>query len=398
MVSKLLKYIKYGSIYGAIEHQRSEKGEKLALLLLKKNENEFLIEIQKQFSSFITMSNSIKKKQHLHLIVNNNNVVSKSITKELNEIKAVLTAFPTIKINDFFYEVLQLEAITYISICRKEYIIKLIHSYEKQQINIIGFSLGNSIINNIIPFIENQPFTTSNADIKTKNNRLVSIDLKNNTDETHYNINGIHISNNYILPLAGIVKYYSKEKFSTSNFDKINLLNSKRYAQKRFFKLGLNFGLISLFILLFLNFILFEFYNDKINYLNKKKQINLSSKKEAFTLTKELEVKKKLIANIISSTSSKSSLYFDQIGELIPKTIVLTSMYFQPILKSIEVSNKVELDKKVIILKGTSVNGKDFSNWVDILQNRSWIKNIVIMNYSTKKKLNTLFELKIILK
>jgi Tfp pilus assembly protein PilN len=397
MLNKLLKHIKYGSLYGAIEHQKYEDGEKLALLLLKKKKNEFEIETQNQFSSFNEIVKSINKEQHLYLIVNNNQVLSKSVTKKLNESKAVLSAFPAIKIKDFYYEVLQLETLTYVSICRKEYINELMHSYKNQHINIIGFSLGNSIIDTIIPFINNSPFTTSNATIATNTNNPVSIELKDNANEIPYTINGITISNNYMLSLAGIIKYYTNQNTTTANFSEINLLSSKSYTQKRFFNTGLKIGLGLLFLLLFINFILFDFYNNKITILTEKTQINLASKEKNRILYKELEIKKKLIDDIVNSTSSKTSLYFDQLGASIPATISLNSIEYQPILKKVEDGKKVELNQHILFIKGLSTKGEDFSNWIKNIEDKSWVKSVNIIEYGTGKKIKTSFELKVIL-
>lgn len=397
MLNKLLKHIKYGSLYGAIEHQKYEDGEKLALLLLKKKKNEFEIEKQNQFNSFNEIIKSINKEQHLYLIVNNNHVLSKSITKILNENKAVLSAFPAIKIKDFYYEVLQLETMTHVSICRKEYINELMHSYKNQHINIIGFSLGNSIIGTIIPFISNSTFTTSNASIVANANDLVSIEFKNNATEIPYIVNGITISNNYMLSLAGIIKYYTNQNTTIANFREDNLLSSKSYTQKRFFNIGLKIGLGLLFLLLFINFILFDFYNNKITILTEKTQINLASKEKNRILYKELEIKKKLIDDIVNSTSSKTSLYFDQLGASIPATILLNSIEYQPVLKNIEEDKKVELNKNILLIKGISMKGEDFSNWIKNIENKSWVKSVNIVEYGTGKKIKTSFELKAIL-
>lgn len=398
MLINLLKHIQYGSSFGAIEHQKSENGEKLALLLLKKKKNEFKIELQKQFNSFNEISTAFNKEQHLYLIINNNQVLSKTISKELDFNKVVPLAFPTIKLSDFYYEVIQSEATTIVSICRKEYVDNLLGSYKGEHINIIGFSLGNSSITTLLSIIDFSNFCTSNATVSTSEHQLISIDSKTASEEIFYNINGITLSNNYILALAGIIKYYTNQKTIASNFVEVNLSTSKTFSQKRFFNAGLKIGLGLLFFLLVVNFLLFNFYTDKISVLTEKAQINQSSTEKINMLSKELEIKKKLVDVIVHSANSKTSLYFDQIGVSVPTSILLNTLEYQPLLKNVEENKKIDLNQKVLIIKGTIANGDHFSGWIKDLENINWIQSVEIIAYGTGKKKVTAFELKVNLK
>jgi len=153
MLGKALKYMKYGSYYAAVEHQSNDENKPLALLVLKKEKNEFRVETQKRLSSIKEVAETLKKNQHLYLIINNNQVLSKSVKKELNEDRALLKSdlLPS-KFQSFYYEIVQLEDSTHISICRKEHIQKLIADYNRHHLNIIGFTLGNSAIIHLLTF------------------------------------------------------------------------------------------------------------------------------------------------------------------------------------------------------------------------------------------------------
>ncbi len=398
MLRNLLKYCKYGSLYAAIEHQSNDENEQFALLVLKKEKNEFKIETQKLLESLKEVAETINKDQHLYLIVNNNQVLSKSIQKELSEDKVVQKSFPNIKISDFYYEIVQLEESTYISICRKEYIEKLINDYKQNNINIIGFTLGNNSATHLLSFIEKTNFSTSNTIISIGKNQLKSIDLNDRIDETSYVINGIEISNTYILALASVIAYYTNSTSTSSNFKNYNVSILKYYTQKRCFSLGLKTGVALLFISLLINFLYFDFYNKKIENLTQKTQINQSQKEQLLLLNSELNSKKKLVGDIINSTASKTSLYFDLIGLIVPNTILLGSMKYQPILKNIEEQKKIVLNSQTLFIKGSSSNSQNFSTWIKNLENFDWINSVDIVDYGIGKKTNTMFELRIVLK
>ncbi|MFA5297471.1 MAG: hypothetical protein WC389_04610 [Lutibacter sp.] len=398
MLNKVLKYIKYGSFYAAVELQSNDESEELALLVLKKEKNEFRIETQKKCSSLKEVAETINKNQHLYLIVNNNQVLSKSIKKEVSEDKVLQNAYSTIKISDFYYEIVQLEESTYISICRKEYIQKLIADYTQHHLNIIGFTLGNSTVIHLLPFLESTSISTSNASLTIANNLITSIDIDDKVDEKPYLINGIEILNNYTLSLAAIISYYSNSFKTASNFINYNSSISKEFTQKRFFSLGLRTGLVVLFISLLVNFLLFDYYNSRNETLTINSQINQSYKEQLLLLNNELNNKKKLIDDIANSTSSKTSLYFDQIGLSVPTTVSLNSIQYQPILKNIEADKKIVLNQQTLFIEGSSSNSENFSNWMKNLEKFDWIKSVDIVDYGTGKKLSTGFTLRIILK
>ncbi len=398
MLGKALKYMKYGSYYAAVEHQSNDENKPLALLVLKKEKNEFSIETQKKLSSIKEVAETLNKNQHLYLAVNNNQVLSKSVKKELNEDKALQNGYSTIKISDFYYEIVQLEDNTHISICRKEHIQKLIADYNRHHLNIIGFTLGNSAIIHLLPFLESTSVSTSNASVAIANNLITSIDFKDNVDEHPYLINGIKILNIYTLSLAAIISYYSNGIKTAGNFNSYNTLISKEFAQKRYFSLGLKTGLAVLFISLLINFLLFDYYNGHNEALTQNSQINQSHKEQLLLLKNELINKKKLVDDIANSTSSKTSYYFDQIGLTVPTTISLNSIGYQPVLKNIEDGKKIVLSEQTLFIKGSSSNGENFSNWVKSLEKFDWIKSVDIVDYGTGKKLSTMFELRIALK
>ena len=105
-----------------------------------------------------------------------------------------------------------------------------------------------------------------------------------------------------------------------------------------------------------------------------------------------------MVDDIINSTASKTSLYFDQIGLIVPNSILLSSMNYQPILKNIEAQKKIVLNSQTLFIKGSSSNSKNFSTWIKNLESFDWINSVDIVDYGIGKKTNIMFELRIVLK
>ena len=142
----------------------------------------------------------------------------------------------------------------------------------------------------------------------------------------------------------------------------------------------------------------FDFYNKQIDTLIQKSQINQSYKEQLILLNEELDYKKKLIDDIVNSSSSKTSLYFDQIAASTPNTILLNSIVFQPILKKIEAKKRIVYNQHTIFIKGTALKGVNFSKWIKTLEILTWINAVEIIDYGSGKNLKTTFELRILLK
>jgi Tfp pilus assembly protein PilN len=199
------------------------------------------------------------------------------------------------------------------------------------------------------------------------------------------------------LSLAGILSYYTNQKFTQLNFlDRINKLNND-FKQKRIFDIGLKIGLGTVFILLLVSFLFFSSYTSKIDGLNTSLEVN-KTQKNSFLKLSDLVNKKEKLINDFSLTSSKAAWYINQIGETLPHSIILSEIQWQPLTKNIKKEKQVLVQKNSIIIKGKSGNNTKFSSWVNLLEKQSWIDTIQIQEYGTGKKSSTEFKLRIKIK
>ena len=115
---------------------------------------------------------------------------------------------------------------------------------------------------------------SSNAQLFFKSNELQEI-KKLQVQTNKYVINAITITNDEILLLSGIVGYYTNTASSSirNNLQQI-------YKQKRFFDLGLKFSLGFLFMVLFINFLLFSAYRNEISNLSFSLQLSETYKNQ----------------------------------------------------------------------------------------------------------------------
>ncbi|MCF6347030.1 MAG: hypothetical protein L3J20_01860 [Flavobacteriaceae bacterium] len=405
MLSQLLTYGKFGHLFCGIEHTIIDGKENLNVLILRKKKGELLIENTFECDKIVKLNDQLQKGQHLFLIINDEQVLFK-VLKGVNDStqKVIALAFPNLKIEDFYYEICASSDITFIAICRKEYIDSILKEYNALGLNVINFSLGNLIGSQLSSYVNNSAINSSNARLAFLENSISNIEKLENNSLTKYTINGLKLTNKLVLPLAGIIAYYTNQETTVSNFKRLNNELSDNFKYKRVFDLGLKVGLSIVFVLLLVSFLFFSYYATEINSLNNEVELNKTNKNSFVKLADEVEKKERLVTNF-SLSSSRSSWYLDQIAEALPHAIILSEIQFQPLEKSINPDpdsyrdyreeKQIVIQEYIIIIKGKSNSSNDFSSWINKLEQQNWIKKVMIQEYGTGKKTATAFELKI---
>lgn len=386
-----LQELTYGNKYAAVEH--TENGMIYCLELVKKKD-ELLISNQFESDVFDEVLKGLKKQKHLFLVLNNEQVLSKKIPfTDANDINSLRIAFPNISISDFYVEIYHTKTTSFIAIARKEVVDTLITKYQEKGIMVIDFSLGNLVFKNLIPFIDNNIFYSSNAKIEILDTEVVELE-KEPTSTLEYTINDLKIYNYQLLSLAGVICYYSKNTAS-----KIQKQLSEKYLHKRFFDIGLKTGLGFLLVILLVNFFFFSNYRDKVGALEGELQLSTTYKKQFNNLQKEVIQKKRLVASVNAASKVSITNYFDDLGSSVPNTILLSQINYQPLKGVQKDDKKIIFDFYMITVKGTSKENENFTNWISLLENKKWIKKIAILEYGKGSKNTSIanFELNIVL-
>ncbi|WP_339883476.1 PilN domain-containing protein [Polaribacter vadi] len=372
---------KYGNTYTSVAH--TEAGE-FVLFQLQQKKKELQILESKTFSTQTDVLEALKGKKHLFLVLNDEQVLFKKIDfVNQDEIKIVKAAFPNINIHNFYYELYRNSTTSFVAIARKKTVDQILSTYLQAGISVVDFSLGNLAIRHLCA-IQNYPaLQTNNAVIQFEDDIIT--DIKKESDlKKEYSINDLEVSNDAILPLAGIIAYYSEIPSSTLQ----NKLQ-EQYFHRRFFDVGLKTGLGFLLVILLLNFFTFSHYRDQVGNLTGELQMSSSYKNQLNKLQKQVAQKKQLVQSVQSTSNSALSKYFDEIGALLPETNLLDQLSFQP-KEGVQKKDKPLLFREnTIIVKGISKNDADFSNWISELEKKDWIQTVSIVAYGEGKRTNT---------
>lgn len=394
-----LTYWNYGRRYCGIEYGSDSSGETvITCITALRSKGEFDLEKQFQFRNIEECVENLSKNPHAFLCLTHNQVLIKHTLTQGSPVKVVSSAFPNIDLNEFYYQILDTASGHYVALCRKEQVHQIISSFKDNHIQIVGFSLGISSIQHLLPAIENEEIIASGFKLHTADNKIFSLErIEKQQTEILYSIGDTQISSWYLLPLSAIFNYPSGN-YSSTNFENKNQELKKDNAQKVFFRKGLISSIIILLTLLLTNTLLYSKYYSEYQKLTSQYEAEISQKKAYDKKLLEIEKKEEIVRNISSNSNSRSSYYLNRVIADMPTSILLEEFTYQPLQKQIKEHEPVTVNKNVIHLTGETNNETTFSEWLRMLEKNDYIASVQVSDFGYKSAGYSRFVLNIKLK
>jgi len=398
MFEKIKSYLKYGNHFCGVEHCTIDGEELLYGVVLKRNKKELVLKETFEEKDLEGLINKLPKKLHVSLIINTDKVITKLIKGQFKDgLTALNNAFPNIDSNAFLYQAIIGVDSSLVSICRKEDVEDLISQYRSLGMYVIDIGLGVSKVVDISEWLLVDRVQLSNTELVLENNQVINFEKAKPLQVTNYNINGIDIQSPFVLALAGALSSVLQAKEIQTNYSKFIQELQEEFKQKRFFSQYLKIGLVTIFGILLINFVVFNHYFNKVNDLSEVAVFNKSTNDKVKLLSLEVTKSQKLYEDVLKISNSKSTFYLNHIAKSLPRTILLEQVNYQPLLKRIKSGQTIELNLNTIEIKGLSSDSDAFSKWVQALERNEWISKLEIMDYSDVSKTESMFKLKAIL-
>jgi len=192
-----------------------------------------------------------------------------------------------------------------------------------------------------------------------------------------------------------IVNYVSKNRQKLTNFNDTNHNLERTFKNNRIFNLVAKSSLILILSILLINFLIFSHYFSKVEALETTSSANTINKSKLQELKTRVEKKEELVNTLVSAANSKSSYYLDIIAQSIPSTILLDEIQYQPLTKPVRASKPIVLNSDIISIAGTTVNGSDFSLWIENLEKLKWVTSVKTYSYDYSTKNTSSFSINI---
>ena len=383
MAFSFLSYWNYGSRYCGIEYGSASNGTpRISVLRAIKKKTEF--EVVKTFETkdFRECAKKLPKNQHAFLCLNHNQVLLKQTVTTGPAVKVVSSAFPNVDLNDFYFEVLSGSSGSIVALCRKEHVHQIINSFEEQKITIIGFSLGFSSYQNVLPIIEEKEIYLSSCTLITNDKEIISFEKSSERqEEVTYKIGDPEIESKFLLPLSALFNYWAGNIYTENNFSTKNKDLEKNYNQKVFFRKGLATAITLLLGMLLINFFLFSRYYSELEEMTGRYEVDIFQKQIYDEKLLEVLKKEKIADNLLMNGHSKSSFYLNRLIESEPSSVLLREYTFQPLQKKVKENEQIQLEKNLIRIAGESTDESEFSHWIMELELNPIVREAKVSNF-----------------
>ncbi len=397
MLQNLINFFKNGNIYNAVEVTTSTEGVNvLYFVKLKKKKNELSVLESVKIENFGDIPSHIKPAEPVFLVVNTNKVLSKIVERTESDVKDIVNrTFPNIRLDDFYYEAKWTETFGIVSVCRKELPESIIKNFADFKITLSGFSIGFTEICTILPLLKNDSVQMASATLRlnTAPPRFTAGDMGS---KPVYKIDEIELNGEYLLSFSELISGIMKKVPSESNLGQRNQNLKRGFYYKVFYEKFLRFGFVFLFTLLFVNFLFFNFYFQKTDLLEQAAESNRSGIELLKAKDNVVAEKEKKLSDLLYATTSKSSLYLDQLSATVLDSIQFSGIDYQPYEKKVVAGEEVSTKDGFVRIAGFSLAHKVFSEWLVRLQKLKWVKNITINDFA-KNKNNSLYNFEILI-
>ena len=282
----------------------------------------------------------------------------------------------------------------FVSVLRKSLINDVLNVLSNVGItNIVGAALAPFSVNQALPLLskalpENAPIVMAAYELTIANKQITTLDYAQNYEAaaTFVMIGDEQLSLN-LLPLYGLaITYYTNQDALSIQNDAISKVIEESFEKRKFEVLGWSL-LVSTFLILFINYFLFDYYWSKGQELQQ-----LSLKNEAVLakyerLKEEYTTQKTYLEQNQLLKSSRTSFYADRLAESLPKHIRWLDLNICPLIKSSDFDEDAyKFNRGVIRIKGTCIRSSDLNDWIQKIDGFSWTKETTIMEYHQDNK------------
>ena len=297
--------------------------------------------------------------------------------------------FPQMKLSEFYVQHFPTGAYSFIAIMRKEIVDSVISAFKLKSVDILLLSLGPFVVDQVIPQInsygEQLKFDGHHITFDGDKNWLeysFALDAKSGFP---LKIDMEHMPENYLLAYAAAFQLILHEQLNLievlSTEIKQNLID---YSAKLKFKKHGMLILMFFFILLMLNFLVFNYYNSDNQELMSKAGQKSYDFENRQKLEEDVKIKESMVKRLGWNKGYSYAYLCDQIGQTLPKEIKLEEMQVNSLSGTGSGLLKVpQLDNGSMRIKGETSSIYAVNNWIYTLKEKQWVKEVKLEKYMT---------------
>jgi Tfp pilus assembly protein PilN len=367
------------------------------LLEFKKTKKGVQVMSKKEFNIQSIQTKTIDKSLPCLLVIDGKSILHKQVSDiEIDLEKIFKNHYGTSSFNEFYSQLYSTGAKEkYLSIIRRNTIDEIISPFEKMGVFLVEIFVGPFILEKISSLLsailENEDMDIPGFTIKKNGDHIQFLKNSHPNDSTSTQVISFHGEQMQVYEIicfaAGVVylTHSPPETIKTENTFVLESITNIAFKNK--LKLISVPLLFFIFMVLLINFFVFNDYSNKLNKFQSLYNIHETKIKDLELMNREIEDKKKLITELGLNSKIPLSYYADRLATEIPPGLKLTKLEINP--KQTEEDDKVEFEKNVIHINGTCMNAVDLNTWVKKIEKYWWLKKTAYIDLKNKTNGNT---------
>jgi len=297
--------------------------------------------------------------------------------------------------DEFYWDMYEAGGVWYVFIARKSLVEKVSIQLKELGYKLIGVHIGAGGIRNVLPFMKDRSalIKTFHYNISIDKGQVIGIEAVDHSSEVIFEeslLGNLYFKDFYLLSLGAALEGFVKEIPAITEGLAMPLV---RHARKevewhRYYTLASWFALLSLLVMLLVNYALFSHYFSRNRELGASQALVRQSSEEEAALRGKVDSGYAYLDSLGWLKHSRNSYYMDRAAALILGSIVLNGMSTNPLQEGNN-SEDFVFQAGMMRISGTCDDPDDLNTFIGSLRNLEMVQKVTLRTYQYKKDLGT---------
>lgn len=296
--------------------------------------------------------------------------------------------FPQMKLEEFYIQHFPAAEQSFIAVVRKEIADAVVSTLKKHGIEILILSLGPFVVDQVIAQINSY-----DGSLRFDGHQILMNEVKVWQNYTYspavkapfpLKIDIELMPEQFLLAYATAFQLILNDRLDLISVEapeiKQNLIELS--SKLKFTKYG-SFMLVFFFVLLMINFLMFSSYNSSNQELMNRAGQKSSVFENRQKLEEEVKIKESKVQKLGWNRGYPYAYICDQIGQTVPKEIKLEEIQVNTLFAgNSSLIKEAQAANGSIRVKGQTSSVYAINDWIYILKEKNWIKNVQLEKYT----------------
>ncbi len=383
------------NLLASIEVHASKDGPVFHMALMQRKKKGLSLVATYTETALEALKPYLKKQPSVALTFTGKGVLTRKVqTNELAPAQLLQQVLPNAHSDDFYCHTLAYSSACWVSVVRKEVVDNYLQQLLTMQCFVVSVGVGTLPLVTLHPFLGQQGLLdVAGYQFQLEEGELVSYQSVE-TGARNYQIEGETFEHTWALAFASGLQHFLNV-LPVQPIDSAVLEGlQKEQRQKEIFRFAGMAALVTIFMVLLFNFLIFDHYSGIYQELESASNMNKEQLQQLELLEGELAQKQALLRSTGLMNTSALAYYSDQIALSTPEGIQLSELNDFPLEQELSEGEQPHFESGTIRIVGTTNQSTVLNDWVKRLKARPWVAHVTIVNYKRSKN-NGTFQLNV---